>query len=170
MLRVMVSWINQILRIKGFQIRLKGIQRWIGHLSYENEFCMQFHSHANQSHFHRNGFALRLALKHIGTGELGNGLLSTFWYQICRGLKNFAFDLMPGKFGKFGLKVLFVSCTFIVRVAEALEAWMKISVDVAMMINQCSLWKSTSKAQVFNTVKFPIVNNYILFLYLFWFI
>ena len=38
-------------------------------LSYENEFCMQFHSHANQSHFHNNGFALRLALKqrHKGT-------------------------------------------------------------------------------------------------------
>ena len=32
-------------------------------LSYENEFCMQFHFHANQSHFHKNGFALRLALK-----------------------------------------------------------------------------------------------------------
>ena len=24
---------------------------------------MQFHSHANQNHFHKNGFALRLALK-----------------------------------------------------------------------------------------------------------
>ena len=38
-------------------------------LSYEDEFCMQFHSHANQSHFHKNGFALRLALKqrHKGT-------------------------------------------------------------------------------------------------------
>ena len=22
----------------------------------ENEFCMQFHFHANQSHFHKNGF------------------------------------------------------------------------------------------------------------------
>ena len=35
----------------------------------ENEFCMQFHFHANQSHFHKNGFALRLALKqsHKGT-------------------------------------------------------------------------------------------------------
>ena len=32
-------------------------------LSYENEFCMQFLFHANQSHFHKNGFALRLALK-----------------------------------------------------------------------------------------------------------
>ena len=32
-------------------------------LSNENEFCMQFHFHANQSHFHNNGFALRLALK-----------------------------------------------------------------------------------------------------------
>ena len=30
---------------------------------------MQFHSHANQSRFHRNGFSLRLALKkrHKGT-------------------------------------------------------------------------------------------------------
>ena len=38
-------------------------------LSYENEFCMQFHFHANQSHFHKNSFALRLALKqrHKGT-------------------------------------------------------------------------------------------------------
>ena len=42
-----------------------------------------------------------------------------FWYQICRGSKNFAFGLMAGKFGKFGLKALFVSCAFIVRVAEA---------------------------------------------------
>ena len=38
-------------------------------LSCENEFCMQFHFHANRSHFHKNGFALRLALKqrHRGT-------------------------------------------------------------------------------------------------------
>ena len=38
-------------------------------LSYDNEFCMQFHFHANQSHFHKNGFALRLDLKqrHKGT-------------------------------------------------------------------------------------------------------
>ena len=38
-------------------------------LSYENEFCMQFHFHANQSHFQKNGCALRLALKqrHKGT-------------------------------------------------------------------------------------------------------
>ena len=34
-----------------------------------NEFCMQFHFHANQSYFHKNGFAVRLALKqsHKGT-------------------------------------------------------------------------------------------------------
>ena len=43
-----------------------------------------------------------------------------FWYQICRGSKNFAFGLMAGKFGKFGLRALFVSWAFIVRVAEAL--------------------------------------------------
>ena len=38
-------------------------------LSCENEFCMQFHFHADQSHFHKNGFSLRLALKqrHKGT-------------------------------------------------------------------------------------------------------
>ena len=38
-------------------------------LSYENEFSMQVSFHANQSHFHKNGFALRLALKqrHKGT-------------------------------------------------------------------------------------------------------
>ena len=42
-----------------------------------------------------------------------------FWYQNCRGSKNFAFILMAGRFGKFGLKVLFVSCAFIVCVAEA---------------------------------------------------
>ena len=44
-----------------------------------------------------------------------------FWYQICRGSKNFAFGLMAGKFGEFGLKALFVSCAFIDRVAEALD-------------------------------------------------
>ena len=35
----------------------------------KNEFCMRFHFHANQSHFHKNGFAVRLALKqrHKGT-------------------------------------------------------------------------------------------------------
>ena len=66
---------------------------------------------------------------------------------------------MAGKFGKFGLIALFVSCAFIVRVAEAqtiLKARMKkISVDV-VAINQCSLRKSTSKAQVFKTVEFSI--------------
>ena len=40
-------------------------------LSHENEFCMQFHFHANQSHFHNNGFALRLALKRAqGNSEM----------------------------------------------------------------------------------------------------
>ena len=38
-------------------------------LSYENEFRIQFHFHANQSDFHKNSFALRLAMKqrHRGT-------------------------------------------------------------------------------------------------------
>ena len=42
-----------------------------------------------------------------------------FWYQICRGSKEFTFSLVSGKFGKFGVKALFVFCAFIVRVAEA---------------------------------------------------
>ena len=40
---------------------------------------------------------------------------------MCRGSKDFAFGLMAGKFGKFGLKAFFVSCAFIARVAEALD-------------------------------------------------
>ena len=32
-------------------------------LSYENDFCMQFYLQANQSHFDKNGSALRLALR-----------------------------------------------------------------------------------------------------------
>ena len=32
-------------------------------LSYENEFYMQFHFHAIQSHFHKNGFTPILTLK-----------------------------------------------------------------------------------------------------------
>ena len=42
-----------------------------------------------------------------------------FWYQICRGSKKYALDLVAGKFGEFGLIALFVSCAFISRVAEA---------------------------------------------------
>ena len=49
-------------------------------LSYENEFCMQFHFYANQSHFHKNDFALRLALKqrHKGTRKWPIGLGANF--------------------------------------------------------------------------------------------
>ena len=38
-------------------------------LLYKNELYMKFHFHANQSDFHKNGFALRLALRqrHKGT-------------------------------------------------------------------------------------------------------
>ena len=41
---------------------------------------MQFHFHANQSHFHKNGFALRLALKqrHKGTRKWPMVLHSLF--------------------------------------------------------------------------------------------
>ena len=51
-------------------------------LSYENEFCMQFHFHANQSHFHKNDFAPRLALKQRHKGTLGNGLLSVQYQNL----------------------------------------------------------------------------------------
>ena len=45
---------------------------------------------------------------------------------------------MPGKFAKFGLKALFVSCAFIVRVAEALDHE-STNEDVAVTINRgCS--------------------------------
>ena len=40
-----------------------------GNLSYENEFCIQFHFHANQSHSHKNGFAIRLALRQRHKGS-----------------------------------------------------------------------------------------------------
>ena len=68
---------------------------------------------------------------------------------------------MAGKFGKFGLIALFVSCAFIVRVAEAPADHESTNeedfrVDVAVAINQCSLRKSTSRAQVFKTVEFSI--------------
>ena len=46
-------------------------------LSYESEFCMQFHFHANQSHFEFIRMVLHLdSLWNRGTGELGNGLLT----------------------------------------------------------------------------------------------
>ena len=37
---------------------------------FQNESkCMQFHFHANQSHFHNNGFALGLALEKISVPD-----------------------------------------------------------------------------------------------------
>ena len=65
---------------------------------------------------------------------------------------------MPGKFGKFGLKVLFVSCTFIVRVAKApaghestTEDFRGCSRDDKPVFNE-----EINKAQVFKTVKYSI--------------
>ena len=70
---------------------------------------------------------------------------------------------MAGKFGRLGLKALFVSCPFIIRVAEALdheitnEDFHGCSRDDKPVSDcQCSLRKSTSKAQVFKTVEFSI--------------
>ena len=58
-------------------------------LSYENVFCMQFHFNANQSHFHENGAALRLALKqrHKGTRKwpiMYIGLRGAHVFLFCR--------------------------------------------------------------------------------------
>ena len=66
-------------------------------LSYENEFRMQFHFHANQSHFHNNSFALRLALKqrHKGTRKWPIGR-SLIWITIFRVEKGKTGDLWSG--------------------------------------------------------------------------
>ena len=47
---------------------------YVRNLSYENEFCMQFHFRANQSHIHKNVLHLD-SLWNRGTRELGYGLL-----------------------------------------------------------------------------------------------
>ena len=82
-------------------------------------------------------------------------------YQICCGSKNFAFGLTAGKIGKFGLKVLFVSCAFIVRVAGAPADHESTNEqdfrgcscdDKPVFIDR----KSTSKTQVFKTEEFSI--------------
>ena len=52
-------------------------------LSCENEFYMQFHFHTNQSHFHKNGFALRLALKQRHKGTRKWPILVEFvWFKV----------------------------------------------------------------------------------------
>ena len=53
---------------------------------YQNEFCIKFHFHANQSHFHTNGFALRLALRQRAR-ELGNGLFTMYFRDKSRASK-----------------------------------------------------------------------------------
>ena len=62
---------------------------------------------------------------------------------------------MAAKFGKFGSIALFVSCA---KQQLIMKARMKnyIVMDVAVAINQCSLRKSTSKAQLLKTVEFSI--------------
>ena len=48
-------------------------------LPHENEFCMQFHFHAKPSHFHKNGFAPRLALKQRHQGsEMAHSITITY--------------------------------------------------------------------------------------------
>ena len=63
-------------------------------LSYENEFCMQFHFHANQSHFLKNGFTLRLALKqrHKGTRKWPISFTVVKFVRIHIELKAFFFS------------------------------------------------------------------------------
>ena len=55
------------------------------------------------------GIRLPLKQRHKGTRK----------WPIGRGSKIFVFGLMAGKFEKFGLKALSVSCAFTVRIAEA---------------------------------------------------
>ena len=43
---------------------------------------MQFHSHANQTHFHKNGFALRLALKQRHKGTRKWPIESVLTYRV----------------------------------------------------------------------------------------
>ena len=65
---------------------------------------------------------------------------------------------MAGKFGKFGLKALFVSCTIIVPVAEVPADHESTNED----FHRCSrddkpvFIEGINKAQVFKTVKFSI--------------
>ena len=54
-------------------------------LSYENELCMEFQSHANQSHFHKNDFALG----HLDKGTRKWPILSTALITfLCRTRQN----------------------------------------------------------------------------------
>ena len=78
-------------------------------LSYENEFRTQFHFHTNQSHFHKNGFALRLALKqsHKGTqkwsihvNEYEHGWRDVKAVRKCQLRSNFATIGSCASFGK----------------------------------------------------------------------
>ena len=65
---------------------------------------------------------------------------------------------MAGKFGKFGLIALFVSCAFIVRVTEAAPDHESTNEEDLRGCSRgdCSLKKSTSRAQVFKTVEISI--------------
>ena len=74
-------------------------------LSYENEFCMQFHFHANQSHFLKNGFALRLALKqrHKGTRKWPISFTVVKFVRIHIELKAFFSVLVEEKQSNLGL-------------------------------------------------------------------
>ena len=68
---------------------------------------------------------------------------------------------MAGKFGKFGLLKPSLYPALSLSMSQKHQLTMKaqtekISVDVAVAINQCSLRKSTSMAQVFKTVEFSI--------------
>ena len=66
--------------------------------------------------------------------------------------------LWQGSLGKFGLIVLFVSCAFIVRVAEAPPDHESTNEEDFRGCSRgdCSLKKSTSRAQVFKTVEISI--------------
>ena len=66
-------------------------------LSYENEFCTQFHFHANQSHFHKNGFSLRL-LKQSYKGTWKWPIFSVNAAYVCRVIHDRRKLLFVGQF------------------------------------------------------------------------
>ena len=71
-------------------------------LSYENEFCTQFLFHANKSHFHKNGFALRLALKqrHKGTRKWPINTIASIWRENMLGFLSLDIMCLKAQFSK----------------------------------------------------------------------
>ena len=83
-------------------------------LSYENEFCMQFHFHANQNHFHKNGFALRLPLKQRHKGTRKWPTLSRH-IQWTKRKRDYSYSTWLAHLEE--LRPIFSSSSFVIRVS-----------------------------------------------------